>query len=55
VQLAGVGAPSASEATQVDSGGWHDLTKNGWYDPLKTLLAAVGLTAITLRLLKTIR
>jgi hypothetical protein len=27
----------------------------GWYDPLKTLLAAVGLTAITLRLLKTIR
>jgi hypothetical protein len=53
VQLAGIG-PSA-ESPQADSGGWHNLAKTGWYDPLKTLLAAVGLTAITLRLLKTIR
>jgi hypothetical protein len=53
VQLAGVG-PS-SEAAQSDSAGWHNLTKNGWYDPLKTFLAAIGLTAITIRLLKTIR
>jgi hypothetical protein len=53
VQLAGVG-PSP-EAAQANSGGWHNLTKNGWYEPLKTLLAAIGLTAITLRLLKTIR
>jgi hypothetical protein len=53
LQLAGVG-PS-NESVQADSGGWHNFAKNGWYDPLKTLLAAVGLTAITLRLLKTIR
>jgi hypothetical protein len=53
VQLAGVGAQV--ESPQTDAGSWHNLAMNGWYDPLKTLLAAVGLTAITLRLLKTIR
>ena len=53
VQLAGVAPPSKSP--EVHAGGWDNLTKTGWYDPLKTLLAAVGLTAITLRLLKTIR
>jgi Trypsin-like peptidase domain len=52
-QLAGVGP--TSESSHDGSGSWHNLTENGWYDPLKTLLAAVGLTAITLRLLKTIR
>ena len=53
VQLAGVGP--IAESPQAGSSGWHNITMNGWYDPLKTLLAAIGLTAITLRLLKTIR
>lgn len=53
VQLAGVGA--RVESPQTNAGSWQDLAMTGWYDPLKTLLAAVGLTAITLRLLKTIR
>jgi Trypsin-like peptidase domain len=53
VQLAGLG-PTA-EPVQSDSSSWHNLAKTGWYEPLKTLLAAVGLTAITLRLLKAIR
>jgi hypothetical protein len=52
VQLAGVG-PSA-ESPSLNSGS-HSLTMYGWYDPLKTFFAAIGLTAITLRLLKTIR
>ena len=37
VQLAGVG-PSA-ESPHADSG-WHSLATTGWYDPLKTFLAA---------------
>src|SRR4029079_13771789 len=49
-QLAGVG--TSAERPRADSAGWHSLSLTGWYDPLKTLLAAVGLTAITLRLLK---
>jgi hypothetical protein len=53
VQLAGLGA--TTEAASVDANGWSNLEKTGWYDPLKTLLAAVGLTAIALRLVKTIR
>jgi hypothetical protein len=53
VQLAGVGA--SVDSRQTDSGGWHNLAKTGWYEPLKTLLAAIGLTAITLRLVKMIR
>ncbi len=53
VQLAGAGA--SSDAAQREPSTWDNFAKTGWYDPLKTLLAAVGLTAITLRLLKTIR
>ena len=53
VQLAGTG-PSA-ESPPADSAGWRNLAMTGGYDTLKTLLAAVGLTAITLRLLKTVR
>ena len=56
VQLAGMGqssgGPSAAHST---AGDWHNLTENGWYEPMKTLLAAVGLTAIVLRLVKMIR
>jgi S1-C subfamily serine protease len=53
VQLAGLAA--TTKPASGDSEGWTSLEKSGWYDPLKTLLAAVGLTAITLRLIKTIR
>jgi S1-C subfamily serine protease len=50
---AGVGA--SAESPPADAGRWHSLATTGSYDLIKTLLAAVGLTAITLRLLKTIR
>jgi hypothetical protein len=53
VQLASAGI--SPTAKQPESISLSDLTKNGWYEPLKTLLAAVGLTAITLRLLKMVR
>jgi hypothetical protein len=49
------GAGALTEPPTADSGGWHSLATTGPYDMVKTLLAAVGLTAITLRLLKTIR
>jgi S1-C subfamily serine protease len=32
-----------------------DLTGNGWYEPVKSLLAVVGLAAIALRLVKAVR
>jgi hypothetical protein len=34
---------------------WGDITGNGWYEPLKSLLAVVGLAAIALRLVKAVR
>ncbi|HVT28817.1 MAG TPA: serine protease [Lacipirellulaceae bacterium] len=53
VQLAGIA--SSSEATSDNSAMWQSIAKNGWYEPLKTLLAAVGLTALVLRLLRSVR
>ncbi len=53
VQLAGASAPP--EATRGENPLSVDLGKGGWYEPLKTLFAAVGLAAITLRLIKTVR
>lgn len=40
---------------QHDQSTWNDLVGAGWYEPLKTLLAAIGLTGIVLRLLRTVR
>jgi hypothetical protein len=34
---------------------WSELSGAGWYEPMKSLLAVVGLAAIFLRLVKTIR
>jgi hypothetical protein len=34
---------------------WHDIAAAGWYDPAKSALAVVGLAAIALRLVKTVR
>jgi hypothetical protein len=53
VQLAG--AIAASNAPPHESISWADISKNGWFEPLKTVLAAVGLTVITLRLVKMVR
>jgi hypothetical protein len=52
-QLAGISTPA--ESPPADSNGWHSLATTGPYDMVKTLLAAVGLTAIALRLVKVIR
>ena len=53
VQFASVGPSSSTKPPEKIA--WADLTNNGWYDPLKTLLAAVGLAAISLRLVKLVR
>ncbi len=58
VELAGVALSAAGQpgdSPHAEAGDWHNLTENGWHDPLKTLLAAVGLTSIALRLVKMIR
>jgi hypothetical protein len=34
---------------------WSELSGTGWYEPMKSFLAVVGLAAIFLRLVKTIR
>jgi len=34
---------------------WGELSGSGWYEPLKSLLAVVGLAAIALRLVKVVR
>lgn len=52
-QFVSATAPSRSPANE--SLDWSDLSRAGWYEPLKSLLAAIGLAAITLRLIKTVR
>jgi hypothetical protein len=34
---------------------WNDLTRNNWYDPVKSGLAFVGLLAVAIRLVKAVR
>jgi hypothetical protein len=34
---------------------WQDIAASGWYDPAKSALAVVGLAAIALRLVKSVR
>ena len=46
-------APSA--ANNEANLSWSDLSGSGWYEPLKSLLAVVGLAAIALRLVKVVR
>src|SRR4051812_15072810 len=53
VQLAGTTASPANSKEEVAN--WSESAASGWYDPLKTLLAAIGLTALTLRVVKSIR
>ena len=50
VQLSNATASAASESPS-----WDDLANNGWYEPLKTALAAIGTLAIALRLVKAVR
>jgi hypothetical protein len=53
VQLAGTTASPANSKEEVAN--WSESATSGWYDPLKTFLAAIGLTALTLRVVKSIR
>jgi S1-C subfamily serine protease len=47
---ASAGAPADGESLS-----WADIGRTGWYEPLKSLLAVVGLAAISLRLVKAVR
>jgi hypothetical protein len=48
--------PSQNSPVPTDTAlSWCDITCNGWYDPVKSTLAVVGLAAIALRLVKTVR
>ncbi len=49
-QLVPTTAPSSESSSQ--SFVWSDFTSAGWYDSLKSLLAVVGLAAVTLQLIK---
>lgn len=52
-QFASTTAPT--QAAESQSLSWSDLSRAGWYEPTKSLLAVVGLAAIALRLIKTVR
>jgi hypothetical protein len=47
-------AESGTQATNVPLS-WNDVSDAGWYEPLKSALAVVGLLAIAGRLVKTVR
>jgi len=54
----GVQLSNATASTTVaasESLSWDDLASSGWYDTLKTALAAIGALAVALRLVKTVR
>jgi hypothetical protein len=48
----GLAASAVSEQAPLS---WSDLSGAGWYEPVKSLLAVVGLAAIALRLVKAVR
>jgi len=58
-QLAGeprlVSTMKPSQGNESQTLGWSDVSRAGWYEPLKTTLAAIGLAAIALRLVKFVR
>ncbi len=49
-QRTNAGAGAANEALA-----WSDVTGSGWYDPLKSALAVVGLVVVALQLVKMVR
>jgi Trypsin-like peptidase domain len=49
--LSNTASPVAAESESLS---WSDLADCGWYEPLKTALAAVGALAIALQLVKTV-
>jgi hypothetical protein len=51
-QSNGVANSAASSQSHLS---WGELSGSGWYEPLKSLLAVVGLAAIALRLVKAVR
>jgi hypothetical protein len=44
-----------SQGNESQALGWSDVSRAGWYEALKTTLAAIGLAAIALRLVKFVR
>lgn len=48
-------AAQLASASANDTLSWSDLTSNGWYDPLKSLLAVIGIVAIGLRLVRLVK
>jgi hypothetical protein len=52
-QLVSTTMPKQAENHQALT--FSDLSRAGWYEPLKTALAAVGLAVVTLRLVKFVR
>jgi hypothetical protein len=47
--------PAASLASNQSSLSWGDVASVGWYEPVKSVLAVIGLAAIALRLVKKVR
>jgi hypothetical protein len=52
-QLVSTTAPANSDSSQPLA--WSDVSRTGWYEPLKSSLAAIGLVVLTLRLVKFVR
>jgi len=48
-------APANAATTESEALAWNDLAKSGWYDPIKSALALIGLVAIALQLVKVVR
>jgi hypothetical protein len=53
--VAGNGDPQSADASYDSKLSWADVTRHGWYEPVKSALALVGIVAIGLHLLKAVR
>jgi hypothetical protein len=53
IQTASIGAGPARRQSEPSNSA--DLAARGWYEPLKSILAVIGVAAISLRLIKTVR
>jgi hypothetical protein len=50
-----VSTASANQSAETQPLNWSDLNRAEWYEPLKSVLAAIGLAAIVLRIVRMIR
>jgi hypothetical protein len=46
---------TAADAHPDDALAWSDVTGSGWYEPVKSALAVIGLVAVGLQLVKLVR